>query len=174
MFNGAHTRAYGALDGLRDIGVGKRVGPSRFRLFHRSPDFLFRVLNHVDRVGGRGDAATGHDLDLLRSGLELLACRPSDGVHAIGDVTKGRSSNRAGAELRVSADRLKIAMTAGLTEHAPGTKDSRPPDQAALDGDGDARIEAPCIADGRKAATQHAFQDELGLDCDPGRLPMYH
>jgi hypothetical protein len=63
--------------------MGKRVGPPRARRFDRSPDFLFGILSHIDRVGRRGDATASHNLDLLRSAFEFLACRPADGVHAV-------------------------------------------------------------------------------------------
>jgi hypothetical protein len=65
-------------------------------------------------------------------------------------------------------------MAAGLAEHASGTKDPGPLDQPALDGVGDAGIQAAGITDGREAATQHGFEDELGFDRDPGRLSAHH
>src|SRR6516162_6920824 len=65
-------------------------------------------------------------------------------------------------------------MTTSLAEHAPRPKDSRPENEAALDRDGNTSIQAPCITDSREAATQHTFQDELGLNRNPRVLPMYH
>ena len=65
-------------------------------------------------------------------------------------------------------------MTAGLAEHASGTKHPGPLDQAAVDRVGDAGIQAAGVTDGGEAATQHAFEDELGFDRDPGRLSAHH
>jgi hypothetical protein len=73
----------------------------------------------------------------------------------------------------VRADGFKIAMTACLAEHPPGPKDSRPANEATLNSDHNSGIQAPRIAHRREAPTQHAFQNELGLNCDPRGLSVH-
>jgi hypothetical protein len=74
----------------------------------------------------------------------------------------------------VFAHRFQVAVPAGHAEHAAGPKHPGSLDQAAFDRDGNAGIEAACVAHRREAAAQHGFEDELGLDGDPGRLPAHH
>src|SRR5262249_42494159 len=83
------------LDRLRNVGMPEGIGPPRLRFFHGRADLLLGVLDHVDRIVWRGDAASSHDLDLLSPALELLADRAPHRIDAVGDVAEHRRADRA-------------------------------------------------------------------------------
>jgi hypothetical protein len=52
--------------------VGADVALEAGRLLDRRPDLVVRVLEAVEQILGRGDAAGDHDLDVVGALAELL------------------------------------------------------------------------------------------------------
>ena len=121
----AHARVDRAPDRLGRVGVRHRVGAPALGLLDDRAHLLRRVLEVPDRVGGRGDAARGHDLHLRGAAPQLLARGLAHGGHTVGHVREARRVDLAGAEARRVFARREVAVAAGLAQHAAGVEDAR-------------------------------------------------
>jgi hypothetical protein len=115
VLDAAHARAHRARDGARRIGMRHDVGVGGLGLFADGGQFGQRILRAVDRVGGAGDAAAGHDLDLVGAVAHLLAHRAAHLGVAVGDGAEQAQAGAA-ADQFLHALRPHVGMAAGLRQ----------------------------------------------------------
>jgi hypothetical protein len=138
----------------RDIGAPVR------RRRHRRAHFILGVLGDVERVEVGRDAAAGHDLDLACS-LHQLFAHPAEHLRdAIGNcgVTiafGGVQGRRIGA--REIGNKPEIAVSGGLRDGGATEPDSRPGDEALVDGALEAEGRSAEVAHRSETALQHLF-----------------
>ena len=65
-------------------------------------------------------------------------------------------------------------MATGLRQHSPGAEDPWGGDEPGLGGFLQPAVQPAGVANRREAAPQHALEDRLGLDPDPGERAMGH
>lgn len=135
MLDGAHAAFDRAPDRARRVGVRHHVGLGRLGFLDDRAHLLEGILGESDRVGRRGDAARGHDLDLGGALAHLVAHGAAHLGDAVGDAAECAAEQRtADARLDHLGQRAEIGMAAGLAEGAPGMEDTRAIKEALLDG----------------------------------------
>ncbi len=150
-----------AFDGTRNrlIGVEMRrdIGAGVARLLDDGADLLAREAEEVDRVGRRGDAAIGHDLDEIGAVLDLLARRAAHLVHPVADPAhRAELPVRLGPVLVAAAE---ISVSAGLRERLAGEVEARGIEQPLVSRHPE-RVGRPAhVAHGGEAAHQHPMHD---------------
>src|SRR5450759_4916484 len=86
MLNGTYAGVRRARYGLRRIGVSTDIAAEGVRLLHGSHHFVYRELQAIERIVGRGDAAGHHDLHMVATLAHFLAHRAADFGNAIRDA----------------------------------------------------------------------------------------
>src|SRR5262245_13261217 len=89
MFEALGAGGYRLPDGTRNIRVDGHIRAPILGGLHSGTDLRFGVLSRFDRIVGRGDATSGHQLDLTRSMSQLLSRSQPD---LIGAVSNGRDA----------------------------------------------------------------------------------
>ncbi len=167
MLDAAHPGPQRPVDRPRGVGVRADVPVGRRRLLDRRSDLRDRILRRVDAVGGGGDAAGGHDLEVVRAPPQLLPGGPPDGVHPVGHRADPRPEAASGRRPSV-AGRPHVAVTAGLAQRVPAEEQPRPGQQALGLGAGQAVIGAAHVAHGGEPAAQHRPHGPGGVRGDVG------
>ena len=174
VLDGADAGPDGPHHRLGDIGVGEGVRPPGGGLTDGGADLLLGVLDHVDGVGRRGHATSGHHLDLVGAALELLPGGAADGVDPVGDVREARGAYRADPDVGVVAGRGDVTVASGLGQHSPRPEHPRAGDQTGPQRLLDAGVETAGVAHGGEATAQHPLEHGLGLDPNAGGGPASH
>ena len=165
MLDGPHPVGDCADDRLRDVGMGQYIGPARLRLLADGPDLAGGVLGVVDRVGGRRDPASGHDLDLVGALAKLVPGRAPALVDAVGDAAEllGGCLAGAGDDIGGRGPRAEVRVPAGLGEREAGDEEAGADEQAVLH-----RIRHPPVGParvphGREPPHQHRLHELAGV-----------
>ena len=161
VLDGAHAAAHGMHDRLGRVGMRHHVGMAVSGLGHDGADLVLGVAERIDRVGRRGHAAAGHDLDLRRAHLQFLAHGLAHRIHAVHHARHRAEAERAGAGLdglEMVAARPEVPVAAGLRHRAAADEQARPRHQALRDRIGQRRLGAAGIAHAGEAAHQHVAQ----------------
>ena len=159
----AHARLHRAGDRARRIGMGHRVQVGGLGLLAGGAQLVDRELRAFERIGRAGDAAAGHDLDLVGAVAHLLAHRAPHLADAVGDRAD-QAQPGAGAEHLARAHALgpHVGMAAGLADREAGDEQPRALEQPARHRLLQPEIGARRIAHRREAAVQHALHDRAG------------
>ena len=170
MLDRAHAALQAARDRPRGVGVAGDVQVGRLGLLDGGADLLDGELDAVDPVGGRGDAAAEHELDVVRAAADLLARGAAHLGHAVADpAAHGHGVGRL--ERHAPAGAL-VGVAAGLGERLAAEDEARPGEQPLLDGLGEAPIGAADVAHGGEAALEHPAQDAGGVGGDVVGRPL--
>ena len=157
VLDGAHAVVHRARDRFGRVGMRQHIAAEVLRLVGCGRDLGFRILQAVERIVGRGDAARAHDLDLVGALAHLLAHAGADGIRAVGDghdIDHGVAA-AAGSALVVGAA-ARIGMAAGRADRLAGNEQPRSGNKPRLDGGLDAPVGAAGVAHGRETAIDHA------------------
>ena len=159
MLDRAHAAGDGAADS--DIAVDMRhdIAPGARRLVGDGGDLFQRILRMDELVARRGDAAAGHDLDMVAALADVLAHRLAHLVDTVGDDADTAERLAAIAEFGAAA---MVAMAAGLRQDASGDEHARPFEEPLFLRRPVALVGAAGIADRREAAMQHAGEMQSG------------
>ena len=118
---------------LGRMAVGHDIGAVALGLLDRGADLGVAELHAVERVGGAGDAAGAHDLDLVRALAQLLAHRLAHLVGAVDHVAEPRPAALAQlAGAGEVARPAQVAVAAGLGQALAGVQQARAGGQAVL------------------------------------------
>lgn len=162
VLDGAHAAAHGARDRGRGVGMGQHIGVARGGLGDDGADLVLAVAQGIDRVGGRGHAARGHDLDLVGPHLQFFAGGLAHRVHAIDHPADHANARAVGAD-HVGCDVVgasaAVGMAAGLAQRTARDEQPRPLGQARLNRLLERMAGTARVAHGGEAAAQHATQD---------------
>jgi hypothetical protein len=127
MLDTAHPGPDGAGDGPAGVGVCRHVAVRRVGLLDDRLDLREGVLRRVDPVGRRGDAAAGHELDVVSTLPELVA----GGLPHRHDPVGHAAEPGPGRVVLVGdlSPRAGVPVAASLRERLPGEEDLRATDQ---------------------------------------------
>jgi len=119
----------------------------------------------------RGDAAAGHQLDLVGALADFVAYRLAHLGHAVGDAAEAEAGEmrRAFAGLELVGGRARVAVAAGLADGSARHEQTRAPEQPAFDGLAMPGIGAARVAHGRETPHQHAVQGRQRVRGDQRR-----
>lgn len=167
-FHAGSDRAFDACGGIGvDADIGAPVARRSNGRFHLG----LGILQRVDRVVARGNAATAVNLDLARTQHQLLADAAQHFSFAVGNRVDARRLGLAQHALRLARNvraQAEIAVAGRLRDHRPGRVDARAGNTAFVDrafyGEGGPTD----IAHGGEAAQHGAFGFLRGDQMDIG------
>lgn len=143
------------------------IQPGTGCLVHRCADFSVGVLVALQSVGGGGDTAGHHQLDVVRSPARLFPHRHPQVVGAVHDAAEAGPRGAAA----VLAPASGVAMSAGLTQAEPTEVQSRPVDQALIEGERQAPVRASHVSYPGESAAHHRLQAAAGMCLDVACRP---
>src|SRR5215831_3805595 len=128
MLDAFDASGNGMSDRPRRIGVHGHIGAPILRSLDCGTDLRFGVLGRFDRIVGRGDATTRHQLDLARATPQLLSRAQADLIGAVGDGCDALDLGMAQGPSqcpRHLKDKAKISMPRSLRYESTRRIDAR-------------------------------------------------
>jgi hypothetical protein len=125
---------------------------------YRDTNLVVTELHAIKGICGPGDAAGGHELDLVSALPAFLVYGAPYLINTIGDAGEARGATMVActtARLVVGIPATRIEVAAGLRDEPSCVQQSRTGRQPRLKGRRKATVCASRVADSRKATVQH-------------------
>ena len=149
----------GAGDRLVGVEMGGDIGMRVAGLLDDRLDLGARELEDMNRIGRRGDAAIGHDLDEARALPEFVARGLADGFEAVAEAAERAEpiGEIVGGAAVIAA--AEVGVAAGLRQGLAADDEARSLDQPQRQGVDQRLGRAAEIAHRGEAAREHAAHD---------------